>query len=214
MKHHQTLRRGLGILLSLVMCLSLLPATAFAEGTATATADFTIDATAALKLLNDAKTGTADSTWDSKTSTLTLKGVNFTTTNPTAVKLPDGAKIVLAEGTTNTIASAADNADMSYGIYATDGLTIEGSGTLIVTAGTSNLTAGICATDVTIQGAATVTAAGGSGIDGVQGSSYGIFGIKEVTISGNANVTATGGKANTSYGIRVPGQGEGYWVYT
>lgn len=30
MKRNQTLRRGLGILLSLVMCLSLLPATALA----------------------------------------------------------------------------------------------------------------------------------------------------------------------------------------
>ncbi|MGM9592688.1 MAG: hypothetical protein ACI3VK_08250, partial [Oscillospiraceae bacterium] len=35
MKHHQTLRRGLGVLLSLLMCLSLLPATALAEGTGT-----------------------------------------------------------------------------------------------------------------------------------------------------------------------------------
>ena len=32
MKQHQTLRRGLGILLSLAMCLTLLPATALAEG--------------------------------------------------------------------------------------------------------------------------------------------------------------------------------------
>ena len=31
MKHHQTLRRGLSVLLSLVLCLSLLPATALAE---------------------------------------------------------------------------------------------------------------------------------------------------------------------------------------
>ena len=30
MKHHQTMRRGLGILLALVLCLSLLPATALA----------------------------------------------------------------------------------------------------------------------------------------------------------------------------------------
>ncbi len=35
MKHKQTLRRGLGILLSLVMCLGLLPATALAEETET-----------------------------------------------------------------------------------------------------------------------------------------------------------------------------------
>ena len=81
MKHKQTLRRGLSILLSLVLCLSLLPATALAEGTATATetADFITNATAALALLNDAKTeGAANSEWDPATSTLTLKGVDFT----------------------------------------------------------------------------------------------------------------------------------------
>ena len=31
MKHNRTLRRGLGVLLSLVMCLSLLPVTALAK---------------------------------------------------------------------------------------------------------------------------------------------------------------------------------------
>ena len=31
MKHNQTLRRGLSVLLALVMCLTLLPATALAE---------------------------------------------------------------------------------------------------------------------------------------------------------------------------------------
>ena len=37
MKHNQILRRGLSILLSLVLCLSLLPATALAEGTESVT---------------------------------------------------------------------------------------------------------------------------------------------------------------------------------
>ena len=80
MKHNQILRRGLSILLSLAMCLTLLPATALAEGTATATetADFITNATAALALLNDAKTeGAANSEWDPATSTLTLKGVDL-----------------------------------------------------------------------------------------------------------------------------------------
>ncbi|MGN1347109.1 MAG: hypothetical protein ACI4V1_10005, partial [Eubacteriales bacterium] len=98
MKHNLTLRRGLSILLSLVMCLSLLPATALAADPATKTADFTVDANAALEMLNAAKTGTAESTWAD--NTLTLSGVNFTTTAETAVKLPENAKIVLAEGTT------------------------------------------------------------------------------------------------------------------
>ena len=88
MKHNQTLRRGLSVLLALVMCLSLLPATALAEGTAEKSADFTSDAEAALALLNAAKTGDVDSTWAD--NTLTLNGVNFSTSAATAVKLPDG----------------------------------------------------------------------------------------------------------------------------
>ena len=140
MKHKQTLRRGLSILLSLVLCLSLLPATALAEGTATATetADFTTDAEAALALLNAAKTeGAADSEWDPATSTLTLKGVDFTTSAQTAVKLPDGATIVLAEGTTNTITSIYSSAEeiISSGIYGEGGLIITGEGQLTATGG-------------------------------------------------------------------------------
>ena len=97
MKHNRTLRRGLGVLLALVMCLSLLPATALAAGTepATETADFTTNATAALALLG----GTEKAEWDSDTSTLTLNGVNFSTTAATAVKLPDGATVVKIDDT-------------------------------------------------------------------------------------------------------------------
>ena len=36
MKHHKIMRRGLSVLLSLLMCLTLLPATALAEGTSVA----------------------------------------------------------------------------------------------------------------------------------------------------------------------------------
>ena len=190
MKHKQTLRRGLSILLSLVLCLSLLPATALAEGTATATetADFTTDAEAALALLNAAKTeGAANSEWDPATSTLTLKGVDFTTSAAIAVKLPDGATIVLADGTENTIASTADNAYMSYGIYATNGLTIEGSGTLTVRSAkaTTNLSNSVSygiyadAGDITISGG-TVTATGGKAAT----NSRGIDAYTNVTISG------------------------------
>ncbi len=91
------------ILLALAMVVGMLPTIALAAGSATATADFVSDPTTALALLNDAKTGTTASTWDSTTKTLTLCGVNFVTTAATAVKLPDNTTIVLADGTTNTI---------------------------------------------------------------------------------------------------------------
>jgi len=195
MKHNQILRRGLSILLSLVLCLSLLPATALAEGTATATetADFTTDAEAALALLNAAKTeGAANSEWDPATSTLTLKGVDFTTSAPTAVRLLDGATIVLADGTENTIANVHGLIGDSVGIRANGNITIQGSGTLTVTAGEAEYSSGIYADagDITISGG-TVTATGGeaeysSGID-----------ADGVTITGGT-VTATGGKAATN----------------
>ena len=88
------------ILLALAMVVGILPIAALAAGSATATADFVSDPTKALALLNDAKTGTTDSTWDNDTKTLTLGGVNFETTADTALKLPDGAKIVLNDGRT------------------------------------------------------------------------------------------------------------------
>ena len=137
-------------MLALCMTLALLPGAAFAEGSAAAeTADFTgEDTAAALGLLNATNTGHGVSTWDSSTKTLTLKGVNFTTTAATALKLPAGATIVLADGTHNTIQGGDANAAVDrtyhndiyiYGIYAAGALTIKGgdagTGTLSVTSG-------------------------------------------------------------------------------
>lgn len=97
MKAKAKFTRLWSILIALAMVVGMLPIAALAAGSATATetADFSADPTAALDLLNAAKTGTKDSTWDDDTSTLTLNGVNFETTAAAAVKLPDGAKIVL-----------------------------------------------------------------------------------------------------------------------
>lgn len=136
-------------MLALCLTLAMLPTAAFAAEPASQTADFTGaaegGAEAALALLNAAKWSNAeDSTWDGDTKTLTLKGVNFTTTATTALKLPDGATIVLADGTHNTIqggdAEAAtggkyDKHIYIYGIYAEGDLTIRGSGGLNVKSG-------------------------------------------------------------------------------
>ena len=140
-------------MLALCLTLAMLPTAAFAAEPASQTADFTGaaegGAEAALALLNAAKWSNAeDSTWDGDTKTLTLKGVNFTTTATTALKLPDGATIVLADGTHNTIQGGDANAAVDgtyhndiyiYGIYAAGALTIKGgdagTGTLSVTSG-------------------------------------------------------------------------------
>ena len=111
------------ILPVLVMLMGLLPTTALAAESQTA--DFTSgDGSAALALLNAAKTGAVNSEWNNTTKTLTLNGVNFTSTAATAVKLPAGAKIVLADGTTNTITSTYSGTENSYGIETTGNLTI------------------------------------------------------------------------------------------
>ena len=134
-------------MLALCLTLPLLPAAVFAEGRADKTADFTAEdgGAAAIALLNAAKWSNADdSTWDGDTKTLTLKGVNFTTTATTALKLPAGATIVLADGTHNSITGGGAEVNETggyqakisvYGIYAEGALTIRGSGGLNVKSG-------------------------------------------------------------------------------
>ena len=193
MKHNRTLRRGLGVLLALVMCLSLLPATALAAEPATATADFTTNADGALALLNGAKTeGAADSEWDPYTSTLTLNGVNFTTTAPIAVELPAGATIYLAEGTTNTIAST-NSSTAVFGIRCQGGsLNISGGGSLTINVSYTNSTGGymafgIYAGSVTMTGGTVNIVASNSSY-----SSYGVFASEDLSVTGGhltANIT-------------------------
>lgn len=135
-------RRIGGIFLVLTLCLTLLPTAVLAAEPETAPASETADFTApdggaaAITLLNAAKGENAeDSTWDASSRTLTLKGLCFVTTAATAVRLPAGATIVLADGTHNTVigGDAAVTQDGThknqiyiYGIYADGDLTIQG----------------------------------------------------------------------------------------
>lgn len=150
MKTRPIKRKVLTLLLALCVVLSLVPVAVFAEpAAATDTADFTVQkGTAAIALLNQYKTDTADSTWDNATKTLTLRGVKFTTTAQTAVKLPVGTTIVLADGTYNFIQSGDVSINVSgqynnqtfiSALDAAGSLTIQGgtagTGTLSVYAG-------------------------------------------------------------------------------
>lgn len=194
MNTKMTLTRLFCILLALVMAVGLLPIAALAEGEATEKADFSANPGKALGLLNAAKTGEADSTWDPSTNTLTLNGVNFTTTAATAVKLPDAATIVLNDDNTITGGDAASKD--SFGIYASGDLTIEGTGTLTATCGAANDDShGIFARgNMSITG--NVTATGGA----ASNDSYGIHANGNMSITGN--VIATGGSAGYySFGI-------------
>lgn len=207
MKAKTKLTKLLSILLALVMVVGILPTTALAEEPATATADFSTDPTAALSLLNDAKTGTTDSTWDSTTKTLTLNGVNFTTEAATAVKLPDGAIIELTGDNTITGGNASSGA--CYGIYAEGNLTIEGSGTLTVTAGTAGGTGsndrscGIYTENALTMSSGIVKAYAGTSAK----ASLGIYSKGNFTTSGTADVTGNGNTAtgDGSFGINAEG---------
>ena len=149
MKNKAFKTKLLTVLLTLCMLLSLVPLSVFAATPATETADFTVgQGREAITLLNQYKTGTAESLWDNTAKTLTLWGVDFTTTAQTAVKLPAGSTIVLKDGTTNTIQSgevtlrvSGDYSNEAYvnALDAVGSLTIQGgtagSGTLSVFAG-------------------------------------------------------------------------------
>ena len=186
------------ILLALAMVVGMLPTIALAAGSATATADFDSDPTTALALINAAKTGTTDSTWNSDTNTLTLGGVNFETTAAAAVKLPDGATII--QNGENIIKGGNTDSGDRYGIKGEGSLTIQGPGTLTVTGGEANgFSFGIRAeSGVTIKGGA-VTATGGAAPNN---QSFGIRALyNDLTINGGT-VTATGVDAkNSSNGL-------------
>lgn len=145
MKTRPIKRKVLTLLLALCVVLSLVPVAVFAEpAAATDTADFTVGSGVdAIKLLNQYKTDTADSLWNSNTKTLTLRGVKFTTTAQTAVKLPAGATIVLADGTYNFIQSGDVSINVSGQHNNQTFITaLDAAGSLIIqgeTAGTGTL---------------------------------------------------------------------------
>ena len=199
------------ILLALCLALSLVPMTVFAATPATETADFTVgQGREAITLLNQYKTGTVESLWDNTAKTLTLWGVDFTTTAQTAVKLPAGSTIVLKDGTTNTIQSgevtlrvSGDYSNEAYvnALDAVGSLTIQGgtagSGTLSVFAGKLKnsgdgwvYSSGISVDgDFTVKGGR-VTARGGCAES--DGSCFS-FGVKMDSDTKNKALLVTGG---------------------
>ena len=199
------------ILLALCLALSLVPLSVFAATPATETADFTVgQGREAITLLNQYKTGTAESLWDNTAKTLTLWGIDFTTTAQTAVKLPAGSTIVLKDGTTNTIQSgevtlrvSGDYSNEAYvnALDAVGSLTIQGgtagSGTLSVFAGKLKnsgdgwvYSSGISVDgDFTVKGGR-VTARGGCAES--DGSCFS-FGVKMDSDTKNKALLVTGG---------------------
>ncbi len=159
-------------LIAVCMIAALMPVGVFAADSATQTADFTTgECENAINLLNDYKTGQTNSTWDNGSKTLTLNGINFTTTAKTAVKLPAGSTIVLKDGTSNTIQSggvtlnvSGDYSNQTYinALDAAGSLTIkgetEGTGALSVEAGAlkNNGDGWVYSTGISVDGNFTV----------------------------------------------------------
>lgn len=230
-------KRVFSLVLALCLTLAMLPTAAFAAEPASQTADFTGaaegGAEAALALLNAAKWSNAeDSTWDGDTKTLTLKGVNFTTTATTALKLPDGATIVLADGTHNTIQGGDANAAVDgtyhndiyiYGIYAAGALTIKGgdagTGTLSVTSGKHTNTGDAWTYSVALYAKGMVTVEGGKvaltggevtngdcafsiGLELPEGSGLSVTG-GELTAMGGRSYDTGDGETHSSFSLGV-----------
>lgn len=221
--------RVLSLVLALCLTLALLPTAAFAAEPASQTADFTGaaegGAEAALALLNAAKWSNAeDSTWDGNTKTLTLKGVNFTTTATTALKLPAGATIVLADGTHNSITGGGAEVNETggyqakisvYGIYAEGALTIRGSGGLNVKSGKHTNTGNAWTYSVALYAKGMVTVEGGKvaltggevtngdcafsiGLELPEGSGLSVTG-GELTTKGGRSTDTEDGEARSSF---------------
>jgi len=140
--------------------------------------------------------------WDNTSNILTLSGINLSTDSAKALIVPADTTIVL-EGANSIVSTGYDGSEGSSGIYALNGLTINGTGTLNVTgadaSGTVSYGINVHTGDLTIDGG-TITATGGIG-----NSSFGIA-LYEGTLSINGGTVNTiGGQGSLSFGIWAAG---------
>ena len=169
------------------------------EASATEMADFVTDPLTAIALLG----GPDRVDYNVGTNEITLKGVDFSTSAPVAVILPDNVTLVLQSDTENGIRSTyAGEVGSSLGIQGTN-LAISGEGLLEVSGGSGEelrSSFGIFASSISISGGR-VTARGGNAMF----DSLGIHAGSSINISGNSSVTVSSGEASdTSEGIYAP----------
>lgn len=122
-------KRLLASILSLAMVFSLVPVSALAvdEGggqTHEPTRTTTLDLTA--ETIDTTKAETEGWAWDAETKTLTLNGLNLSVSEGHGVVVPDGAAIVLASGSVNTITNTAAD---KLGIAPQGSLTVKSADT-------------------------------------------------------------------------------------
>lgn len=116
------------VIVCILLLLTMLPLAAAANGAAVLIEplDFTLDSSDPF-YPGESGEGWA---WDEGTDTLTLSGINLEVgleEESFAIKLPDGAEIVLAAGTDNSVSNSYDDA-----IYGEGSLVITGGGNLTV----------------------------------------------------------------------------------
>lgn len=125
--------------------------------------------------------------WDNATLTLTLTNLDYTSTDPVGIKLPSGdVKLVLVG--TNSITASDPPTPVSplygcYGLGCAGALTISGEGTLVATAGSSTMSAGLMAT-----GGLTMTSGTVTGIGKVGDASFGVLVMGNIIVNGGSLV--------------------------
>ncbi|MCL2695819.1 MAG: carbohydrate-binding domain-containing protein [Clostridiales bacterium] len=173
-----------------------------------------------VSVITDDRSG-AGWTWEQSTKTLTLDGADFAyDVEPEGfvILLPDGATVVLAEGSENTVTCMGDG----YGILSMGDLTVSGTGSVTITANVGITAGGVtindCSVTVTSEydgilaydgvlldgSTVTIHVTEGSGVNvqsgsftlagGALGVDAGGFGIHvddgDVTIGGNLTIDA------------------------
>ncbi|NLA11988.1 MAG: hypothetical protein GX883_07680, partial [Firmicutes bacterium] len=143
------MKRKLPLVICMLLLMAALPFTAAANGaTITKPLDFTLDSADS----DYPGASGAGWSWDAGSKVLTLSGINLDVDADFAIELPDGAKIVLAEGTDNNIAnsygrgivclggslliSGGGNLNLNtnaMGFRVWDNLTVDISGNLVIT---------------------------------------------------------------------------------
>ena len=198
-------RLSLPVVLLLLLVLALVSALPLAAYAAPPLANNTWQFSASSPNETNVAYGGGTYSWSQSTKTLTLNGVNHTTGAATALKISvPGAKIVLQGA--NTIRSTFNASNDTFGIFADQDLTISGTGSLNVIAGTSTNSA--CDSDaiaamgtLTISGG-TVNATGGNTF----GKSHGIITDGNILISG-AIVKASGGNSTAERSVGISSGG-------
>ena len=210
------LKRGTTKLFAIIMTLALI--IGFIPVLAPQALAAEITSTLDLSAMTESVTNAADGwAWVHDTLTLTLSGINIQTADAKGISLPDGATIVLTDGTTNNVqATNASSGSMSAGIFSLGALTINGSGTLKATGGSVTgsygISAGICSGNgLTIEGSGALEATSGP-ITGSGVISSGIYvNAGLLTIEGSGTLATIGGSVTDNGTINTVSYSSGIY---